>query len=81
MTDPNCNCIFRTGLIQECSVEIISLTPRFNAVKHERTQKNRLNGLFSSRTLRPRLKPGVNEKFSTKQFKNTIVIRKIGFEA
>jgi hypothetical protein len=34
-----------------CSIKAIPLTPRFNAVNHERT----------------RLKPGVNEKFFTKQ--------------
>jgi protein-S-isoprenylcysteine O-methyltransferase Ste14 len=30
-------------------------------------KQNRLNGFFSSRALRTRLKPGVNEKFSAKQ--------------
>jgi hypothetical protein len=40
-----------------------------NAVNHERAKENRLNGFLSSRTFRTRLKPGVNEKFSTKPFR------------
>ena len=35
---------------QICSVEIISLTPRFNAVKHEHAKENRLNGFLSLHT-------------------------------
>jgi hypothetical protein len=50
-----------------CSVEIISLTPRFNAVKHERAREKPFKRFFSSRTFLTRLKPGVNEKLSTKQ--------------
>jgi hypothetical protein len=50
-----------------CSVEIISLTPRFNAVNHERTKEKPFKRFFSSHTFRTRLKPGVNEKISTQQ--------------
>jgi hypothetical protein len=47
-------------------VEIISLTPRFNAVNHERAQEKPFKRFFSSRAFHTRLKPGVNEKLSTK---------------
>jgi hypothetical protein len=33
-----------------CSVEIISLTPRFNAVNHERAQEKPFKRFFSLRT-------------------------------
>jgi len=36
-------------------------------VNHERAKEEPFKRFFSSRTFRTRLKPGVNEKFSTKQ--------------
>jgi hypothetical protein len=45
-----------------CSVEIISLTQRFNAVNTNEQTKNRLNGFRCAHRSRTRLKPGVNEK-------------------
>jgi len=43
------------------------LTPRFNAVNHERAQEKPFKRFFSARTFNTRLKPDVNEKFSAKQ--------------
>jgi hypothetical protein len=52
---------------QICSVEIISLTPRFNAVNMKVKTKKRLNGFSLHAPFCTRLKPGVNKKLSTKQ--------------
>jgi hypothetical protein len=51
----------------KCSVEIFSLTPRFNAVNGRTKKRNRLNGFPSRRLFYTQLKQGVNEKFSTKR--------------
>jgi hypothetical protein len=58
---------FFPDFMLSCSVEIISLTPRFNAVNLERAQAKPFKRFFYAHTFRTRLKPGVNEKFSTKQ--------------
>jgi hypothetical protein len=50
-----------------CSVEIISLTPRFNAVNQDLRKKKPFKRFFLLHAFCTRLKPGVNEKFSTKQ--------------
>jgi hypothetical protein len=55
-------------LISSCPLEIISLTPRFNAVNHAHVQEKPFKRFFSAHRLHTRLKPGVNEKFSARQF-------------
>jgi hypothetical protein len=50
-----------------CSVEDISLTPRFNAVNHDQAREKPFKRFFASRTVHTRLKPGVNDDFSPKQ--------------
>ncbi len=47
--------------MKNCPVEIISLTPRFNAVACKRANEKPFKRFFSARTFRTRLKPGVNE--------------------
>jgi hypothetical protein len=44
----------------------ISLTPRFNAVDAECAKRKPFKRFFFGRTFNTRLKPGVNEKFSSK---------------
>jgi hypothetical protein len=48
-------------------MEIISLTPRFNAVNRARAKEKPVKRFFSARTLCTRLKPGVNDQNFTKQ--------------
>jgi hypothetical protein len=49
--------------------DLFSLTPRFNAVSAEYEREKPFKRFFFVRAFNTRLKPGVNEKFSTKQRK------------
>ncbi|HEY5044161.1 MAG TPA: hypothetical protein VIK53_19495 [Verrucomicrobiae bacterium] len=54
-------------VIRFCLVEIISLTPRFNAVEAGSEKEKPFKRFFSASAFNTRLKQGVNEKFSTRQ--------------
>jgi hypothetical protein len=43
----------QNDLMERCSVEIISLTPRFNAVNHERAREKPFKRFFSASPFAP----------------------------
>ena len=67
------------GQIGDCSVEVFSLTPRFNAVASgPPIRKNRLNGFSPHPRWTTWLKPGVNENVFCRAISN-LLCRRMGF--